>query len=345
MERYAQIANRQGFPGIPPHSLIGATFKLAEFLKPAYELIKKETLDTQVLLADETPHKMLEGDEKTNWFLWGFSNAKACFYECHDTRSGDVASAVLKESNCAVLLTDVYAGYKKAVRETNEKRVDKSHAPILMAYCNAHARRMFTPNEQDKDPAPEAQGFVDKYDEIYALNSQAKGKPLDVVSELRGQMKPIFDSMREAAKKLIDSVSNKSALAKACNYFLNNFDGLTLCLTNPSIPIDNNASERLLRSHVVGRKTWYGTHSKDGAAAAAIHFTIVESCKLNKINPRAYYAQLIKALHKQEQIKTPFQYLQQINSENDSSSNSSTSCYHEKLTQCAKISCINAVLR
>lgn len=122
MERYCQIAKRQGFQGLPPQSLIAATFKLADFLKVAYERLRLETLDTPVLLADETTHRMLEGDEKTGWHLWGFSTAESCFYECHDTRSGDVATTVLNASTCSVLVSDVYAGYKKAVREANGVR-------------------------------------------------------------------------------------------------------------------------------------------------------------------------------------------------------------------------------
>jgi hypothetical protein len=55
------------------------------------------------------------------------------------------------------------------------------------------------------------------------------------------------------------------------------------------VPIDNNASERILRGPVVGRKTWYGTHSKDGALAAAVHFSLVQSCRLVGLNPRTYY--------------------------------------------------------
>ena len=69
--------------------------------------------------ADETPHKMLEGHEKKSWYLWGFSTLRTCFLECHDTRSGDVASDVLINSKCQFLLTDVYSGYGKAVRLAN----------------------------------------------------------------------------------------------------------------------------------------------------------------------------------------------------------------------------------
>ena len=79
----------------------------------------------------------------------------------------------------------------------------------------------------------------------------------------------------------------------ALNYLLENFEGLTLCLEDPDVPLDNNLQERMLRSPVVGRKTWYGTHSEQGAETAAILFSIVETCKLNGVNPREYFPALI----------------------------------------------------
>jgi transposase len=304
MERYSQMAKRQGFGGIPPQSLIGVTFKLAEFFFELYQAIREETLASEVLLADETPHRMLEGDEKSKWFLWGFSNATACFYECHDNRSGEVASAVLAQSTCKVLLTDVYSGYRRAVREANEKRAEEKLPAIVMAFCNSHARREFKPLEA----AAEAAYMIEQYREIYRLDGQIKEHP-DKAQEIRSEMRPHFEAMREHCEKHLPALSEKSALGKAKSYFLNNYAGLTLFLSNPAVPIDNNASERLLRSHVVGRKTWYGTHSKDGAKAAAIHFTLIETCKLNGVNPRAYYHEMIHRIHASRPLLTPHQFI------------------------------------
>ena len=84
-------------------------------------------------------------------------------------------------------------------------------------------------------------------------------------------------------------------------YFLKNYDGLTRFLINSELPIDNNPAERLLRSPVVGRKTWYGTHSKRGAETSAILFSLVGSCKLNQINPREYFKKLAKNIIKANQ--------------------------------------------
>ena len=95
---------------------------------------------------------------------------------------------------------------------------------------------------------------------------------------------------------------------KALNYFLNNYEGLTLFLDDADVAIDNNAQERLLRSHVVGRKTWYGTHSERGAETAAILFSLVETCKLNKVNPREYFAYLVAAILGRQKPMTPVEY-------------------------------------
>jgi transposase len=314
MERYCDMAARQGFPGIPPHSLIGLTFKLADFMRGIYEDLRQETLATIVLLADETPHRMLEGHERKNWFLWGFLGNDSCFYECHGTRSGDVASNVLAQSNCEVLLTDVYSGYRKAVREANEMRTAQGKPMIAMAYCNSHARRGF---KLGTDPGPpEAEFMLEHYRKIYQLEALAKEGPAERTLEHRESMKPLFAAMYSHAQTCIEEFSTKSVLGKAFNYFLVNFLGLTLFLDNPFVPIDNNASERNLRSHVIGRKTWLGTHSQEGAEAAAIHFSIIQSCKLIGLNPRLYYTKAIERLHAGKARLTPKAFLaeQQSNS-------------------------------
>lgn len=306
MERYTAMAARGGFEGIPPQSLIGATIKYADFMSTAYDLIRKETLDNKVLRADETPHRMLEGDKKTHWYLWGFSSEYACFYECRDTRSGLVASHVLTASTCTVLLSDAYSGYFRAVRESNEARHEKGLPPLVMAFCNSHARREFKPH----DKVAEARFMVECYREIYKLEDQARIDP-DRKSELRVQMGPIFEAMKKHCETNRERFSEKSGVGKGMHYFLKYYEGLTRCVLDPDIPLDNNASERLLRSYVVGRKTWYGTHSRAGAQATAIHFTLIESCKMNGVNPRAYYREMTRRLHAKDEsqpILTPRQF-------------------------------------
>lgn len=289
VERYANMAAREGFSDLPPQSLIESTHKLADFVEPACDEVKKEILESKVLHADETPHRMLEGSDKSHWYLWGFSNSKASYFDIRDTRSGDVASDLLRYSKCEFLVSDVFSGYAKAVKDSNKENLTE----IKNVYCNAHARRKF---KEARERFPEAQFFINQYKEIYKLESQLKEKPPDEALKLRTEMIPIFEKMKLKAIEDINSYSSKSSIAKAFSYFLKNYQGLTLFTKNTGLPIDNNPQERLLRNPVIGRKTWYGTHSERGAKTAAILFTLVESCKLNNINPRTYFKNLIQDL-------------------------------------------------
>ncbi len=63
-----------------------------------------------------------------------------------------------------------------------------------------------------------------------------------------------------------------------------------------------------MRSPVIGRKTWYGNHSRKGAMTSAILFSIVESCKLNNVNPRIYFKEIVQLIHQGLEALTPAEY-------------------------------------
>src|SRR6202453_5546290 len=172
IERQAKMAAREGLMELPPQSLIETTHYIADFVRSAYERLGIECLQSKVLNADETPHRMLEGDERCHWFLWGFSTPRSSYFECHDTRSGDVASRLLIKSKCEFLVSDVYSGYGKAVRETNVVRAEQNLPLIAHVYCNAHARRYF---KQAEERFPEgSEFFITQYKEIYKLEAQTQ---------------------------------------------------------------------------------------------------------------------------------------------------------------------------
>jgi transposase len=305
VERYVAIAARSGVRDIPPQSLIECTHYLADFLIEVYLKLKGGILAADILAADETPHKMLEGSDKKSWYLWGFSTENFCYFECHDTRSADVASEILKYANCRILLTDVYTGYGKATRDANVVRNQLGRPEIKNAYCNAHARRYFF---KAMKIYPESIFYMDQYVEIYKLNAEARGKSPDEVLELRQKMRPYFEAMKEQGQKDLLTTPEQGKHAKGVRYFLGNYQGLTLCLENGQVSLDNNAQERMLRSPVVGRKTWYGTHSERGARTAAILFSVSESCKLNGVNPRDYTPFVIEAIQQRKPVLTPHEY-------------------------------------
>lgn len=307
MDRYVQMAARGGLMGLPPQSLIELTHHFANYLTPVYDLIKKDIQKSRVLHADETPHKMLEGSDNKSWYLWGFTNLKNCYLECHDTRSGDIAFEILKDSDCEVIVSDVFGGYNKAMKSVNLLRAESDQELIFNANCNAHARRYFF---KPRFNYPQCDFYLENYHQIYLLNTEAKEKPPDEVLRIRQKMRKYFLAMKEQAET--DILSEKFPVQgkyyKALNYYLENYSKLIYFINYVDVAIDNNAQERLLRSHVVGRKTWYGTHSERGAETAAILFSIIETCKLNKINPREYLKNLVLDLQNGKNPYTPSEY-------------------------------------
>ncbi len=306
IERYSSIAGRGGLKDLPPQSLIEQTHKLADFVKPAYEKLFSEVVASKVLNADETPHRMLEGSDKSSWYLWGFSTNKACYFECHDTRSGNVASNILLKSKCEYLMSDVFSGYGKAVKDVNFERAKENISPIQHVYCNAHVRRKF--KEAKDNFSDEARFFIDIYKKIYRLEKIAKARPPDRILRVRKLMLPLFKKMKSKAIEATTDYSSKSTIGKAMSYYLKNYDEFIRFTTDKDLPIDNNSQERLLRNPVIGRKTWYGTHSERGAKTASILFSLTESCKLININPREYFKNLVQDLHAGKTHYTPSEF-------------------------------------
>jgi transposase len=303
VERYVQMADRGGVSGLPANTLIQGTHNLADFLAPVYKKIKDEVMNSKVLHADETPHRMLEGDEKSNWYLWGFSTDGASYFEAHDTRSGSVATDIIKESKCEFLVSDVFSGYSKAVTDSNVYRRENKLPEIRNIYCNAHARRKF--KEAESSFFNESEFFLWCYRKIYRLEK------LKDFKHRRQWQHLYYRVMERFGLKIKSGYSSKSSLVKGIDYFIKNLDQLKLFLKFEDIPIDNNSQERLMRSPVVGRKTWYGTHSKRGAETNAVLFSLVESCKLNKVNPREYFKDIVNATHEKRPVFTPNEYLKQ----------------------------------
>jgi transposase len=302
MERYSAIASRAGVKGLPPHSLIESSHQLAKFILPAYKKIKEEVQSAKELRADETPHRLLQLKKKG--YLWGFSSSKACYFEIHSTRAGSVAKDFLTNSQCLYLMSDAYSGYSKAVREANEERKELGKNTITNIYCNSHCRRKF--KDAEKVGNDESDFFIKCYKKIYALNSKSPTEKFPL-KKIKHWQKLYFQLMKRRALDLELCFSRRSAIGIAINYFLKYYDNLTF-FVDKNLSIDNNAQERLLRNPVIGRKTWFGTQSPRGAKTASVLFTLVESCKLNNINPREYFKKLVSEIHSGKEIITPAEY-------------------------------------
>lgn len=292
INRYVKQAERRGLKGVSAPSLIDQTHYLSDFLKPIYESIKKEVQASDVLGADETHWKMLEGDETPRWQLWGFFTGKSAYYEAHDTRAAEVAEAFLKGCKTQYLVSDAYSGYYKCTKNTE----------IRNAFCHSHARRKWKDSEL-KFPE-ESKFMLESYDQLYEIEREIKqSEPDKRKAERERRSRPILEAMHKYATELW--CLPESGIGKARYYFLKHFHGLSRFLENGRVPIDNNRSERGLRGPVLGRKNFYGNHSKRGAETMQVLYSIIESCKLSKVEPHGYLLATVQSLHGGAEALTP----------------------------------------
>jgi len=311
MERYVAMAGRKGLMDLPPQSLIGLTHHLANYVEGAANKVKEAILAEKVLYGDESPHKMLEGDARKTWYLWAFSSSTASYFDIQNSRSGDIVENFLEKSNCQYLMSDAYTAYKKAVTQVNKERGERSSDKIINIFCNSHSRRKFKQSENNFKTV--SKYFIKCYKHIYRLENLLNCPEAKLAKDkIRKWQMIYFKLMERKALSLKNSYSHKSSIGKAIKYFLKHYSGLTYFINHYHLPIDNNSSERLIRDHVVGRKTWYGTHSKRGAKTASILLTLIQSCKLIKVNPREYFKELVNSLHSGDPPFTPYEYMSKL---------------------------------
>ena len=128
---------------------------------------------------------------------------------------------------------------------------------------------------------------------------RSAGDELALRAELRARNAPaILDEMKAW---LWSQAEMKSlSIGKSAAYTLGIWDRLTLFVDDARIPLDNNATERAIRGPVVGRKNHYGSKSRSGTEVASTLYTVLETCKLNAIDPAAYLAAAIIAADRNE---------------------------------------------
>jgi transposase len=298
MERQAVQMRRQGLVGIDSNTLIEQSHHLADLMRGVYRSLGEEVKTAEVLYADETSWRMLEGHPKKSWYLWGFFTPYSAFYKPKESRSKEMANEVLSQCKAKYLIVDGYTGYHSPSKE----------AGITICNCWAHARRKFI---QAESAFPEASEMIDLIGELY--NTERDIADDEKRREIRNhKSKEIINRIRDWLYQ--HRALPKSSLGKAISYTEKYWEGLTRFLEHPQIALDNNLSERSLRGPVLGRKNAYGSHSQKGAETSAILYSICESCKLNLIDPHEYLKYAVRTKLAGEAPKTPQLYrIEQMN--------------------------------
>ena len=291
LERQVAIMAREGLR-VDSQTLWDQINALAGWLPGLYERIGEQVKKAGVLHADETPWRMLNGAKK-RWQCWGAASEDAVYYRMADTR-GKRAAAELLEGYEGVLVADGYKVYQRLARDG---------PGLVLAGCWAHARRKYVEAEE-QDPVRCGE-ILDLIGELYAVEREVPsgrlvGDEAKARLELRARLRSersqaIVARIKAWAIETAPTVLPRSGLGKAIRYMLDLWEPLTRFLGDPRVPLDNNAAERAMRGVVLGRKNHYGSKSKRGAEVAAMLYSVVETCKLVGIDPKAYLRTAVEA--------------------------------------------------
>jgi hypothetical protein len=189
------------------------------------------------------------------------------------------------------LHADAFAGYD-ALYRLNGRNTPR----VVHVACLAHARRkLFEVFDATKSPI--AEEALRRLQELYAIEAEINGQPAALrQAERQTRSKPLLDAFHTWAVAQRRRLSGKTPLGKAFQYSLSRWDALTRYVEDGRLSIDNNLSERLLRGIAVSRKNFLFLGSDRGGDRAAALYTIIESAKLNGLDPEAYLATVLDRL-------------------------------------------------
>ena len=158
------------------------------------------------------------------------------------------------------------------------------------------SRRKFVAIEES-GPAPIAHEAIVRIAALYAIESRIRGRSADERRAIRqAETKPLVETLKVWLTTQLATVSGKSLIAEAIRYGLNHWDGLVRFLEDGRIEMDTNDVERAIRPIALNRKNSLFAGHDDGAANWACLASLIETAKLNGVDPQAYLADVLAKL-------------------------------------------------
>jgi transposase len=164
---------------------------------------------------------------------------------------------------------------------------------VQLAFCWSHVRRRFY-KLAAAGPAPIASEALERIAGLYIIEKEIRGRGADERRTVRqDRSQPIMDDLEPWLRAKLALISQKTKLAEAIRYALSRWDGLTRFLDDGCIEIDSNVVERSIRPIALNRKNALFAGSDGGGQHWAVIASLIETCKLNGIDPHAYLADVI----------------------------------------------------
>jgi transposase len=305
--RQNEILARMG-ADIPRSTLADWCGHGMRILLPVIDAIGATVLRSDILHADDTPIRVLDPKGRAKGIGKGVMQGRIWGYVC-DQRpwAGTAPPGALYRyaanwkaehvlahlrSASGILQADAYKGYAKLY----EPGAD-GEPRFREAACFAHWRRDFHDiwTSQKSEIAYEA---LERIGQLYDIEREISGQPADLRRAVRqARSKPKLEALHAWAETQLTRIPGKGDLAKAFRYGLSRWPAFCLFIDDGRVAIDNNVAERALRSIGIGRRNWLFAGSEAGAETLARAMTLIESAKMNNLDPQAYLTDLFQRVH------------------------------------------------
>jgi transposase len=271
-----------------------------EHLEPLYEVLLSDLRLAERWHADETRWKMFLDEGSELWYMWAFRSEKIVAFVLDPSRASSVPLKTLfnletweaesrLQLNIMPIQIDTDKMKKMNVDRYSAYKVLAKYGLTLLSYCWAHVRRDFIDIQKKFSNNQEfrrwAEEWVIKIADLYRINNERvkhqKGSELFLKYDTR--LKKTLKEMKLNSEKVYSDER-----ASAMNSMKEHWNGLTLFVEYPELPMDNNLMENGIRPCALGRNNFLGNHSIWGGNLAACMYSIIQTCLLNNINPRDY---------------------------------------------------------
>ena len=294
--RQAMDLNLQGAQ-INDSWLVDCVRGAAAHYRPIAVAIRDQVLANRYLQADETPIlQQTDTGIRTGYFWVWLAGGQVHFHYGTSRSQGEVETVLgMKEDGTwergaliGYLMCDGYAGYNPVF----------TPGRVIRVACWAHVRRKFHALRKTDRNAAALVVVIDELARIErTLTQDIEKQRLDEqagyalrVERRKAQAKPILEAIAATLTRLAPHYSDKSAMRLAINYAQTLWESLIVYIEVGELPLDNNGAERAIRPIAVGRKAFLFVGSEDGGEWAATFYSIMESCRMQRINPRRYLA-------------------------------------------------------
>ena len=264
------------------------TIKSYRILKELNVLMKDKIRSGPFLQMDETTvqvHGEEEKPDSSKSYIWvtkgGPPESQVALYEYNKSRSSQYIKEFI-EGFSGFLQSDGYQGYDSVLKE---------HDDITHVGCLAHARRKIYDAYKTDKKLKQSNAVINKIQKIYTEEKKLRQKELtseDFILERKETVKSLLDDLKNWLDKKHLNLRSTSNLGQAVSYTLGQWDKIVKYLECPYLTPDNNAAERTVKPFVMGRKNFLFAGSTEGADAMCFYYSLIETAKLNGLNPYAY---------------------------------------------------------